>query len=159
MPAEERPAFRPEGLSTTGDLIAPEETEPPLREGKVRVLETAPEIEPDWFPAEPDLPVEVQVRLFDVMPETFPVAGLLRVPLDRAPRSARVAREPAAEIGFNAGEARLVRATEGRTFGCSALTLMRPSAPSSEDRRACREIAGDCRRSLRTTVRAREFQG
>lgn len=141
------------------DLDVPDGTTVPLRDGKVRVRETMPETRPDRLPDEPDLLVKVDVRPFEPTAETLPGAGLLRVPLDREPRSARVAREPAAEIDLKAGEARFTRSADGRTFGCSALRLMRPSAPSSEDLRACRESAGDCRRSRRTTVRAREFQG
>ena len=165
---EDLPALRPEGLSTTvferrrparDDFDVRDERALPPREGKVRTPETAPDTEPDRLRDETDLPVEVKVRPFETAPETLPDAGLLKVPLDRAPRSARVARERTAETDLNAGEARFVRPAEGRMLGWSALKLMRPSAPSSEDRRACLEIAGDCRRSRRTTVMAREFQG
>ena len=121
-----------------------------------------PETEPERLPVEADPPVEVQVRLLELMPERLPDAGLRRVPLEREPLSVMVARDPVAESALpETGDAKPVRPTPlaGRMTGCSALMAMRPSAPSSEARSACREIAGDCRRSLRTTVRAREFQG
>ena len=119
-----------------------------------------PETEPERLPVEADPPVEVQVRLLELMPERLPDAGLRRVPLEREPLSVMVVRDPVPESVFpRSGDARPVLPMTGRTFGCSALKLMRPRAPSSEDLSACREIAGDCRRSLRTTVRAREFQG
>jgi hypothetical protein len=124
--AEDLPALSPEGLSTTvfernpparDDFDVRDETASLPREGKVRILETPPETELDRLRDETVLPVEVQVRPFETAPETLPDAGLLKVPLDRAPRSARVAREPTAEIGLKAGEARFVRPADGRIFG------------------------------------------
>lgn len=100
------------------------------------------------------------MRLLELMPERPPDAGLRRVPLEREPLSVMVVRDPVPErVLPKIGDVRPVRPMTGRTFGCSALRLVRPSAPSSEDLSACREIAGDCSRSLWTTVRAREFQG
>ena len=119
-----------------------------------------PETEPERLPVETDLPVETEVRLLELMPERPPDAGLRRVPVEREPLSVMAVRDPVPErVLAETGDARPVRPMTGRTFGCCALKLMRPSAPSSEDLSACREIAGDCRRSLWTTVRAREFQG
>ena len=119
-----------------------------------------PETEPERLPVEADLPVEIEVRLLELMPERPPDVGLRRVPVEREPLSVMVARDPVPEsVLAETGDARPERPMTGRTFGCPALRLVRPRAPSSEDLSACRESADDCRRSLRTTVRAREFQG
>lgn len=116
---------------------------------------TLPKTDDRAVPDETVLPGEVKGRLLESTP-----AGLLRVPLDTEPLSLMVAREPAPEsVRPEGDEDRPARPTLGRTVGCAAFRLMRPRVPSSEDLSACREIAGDCRRSLRTTVRAREFQG
>lgn len=168
-PPTELPERRPEGRSTmpserilpkADDRVVPDETASPPREGYVRSLETEPETVPEGLSVERALPVEVQVRLLESMPERPLETGLRRVPLEREPRSVMVGRdpEPASALPVT-GDARPVRPTIGRRLGCSALRLMRPSAPISEDLSACREMAGDCRRSLWTTVRAREFQG
>ena len=103
---------------------------------------------PERRPVALDRPVDVQVRILELEPERLPVDGARKFPRDRAPRSARVARDPGTESALREmGEPRPARPAEGRMPGWSARRLMRPSAPSSEPLRACREIAGDCSRS------------